>query len=356
MPAPWTPSNVVLQTGNGQNFLLWDMSAGATGYSVQRSADGINFTTVASPVAPNYLDTSVVVGNTYYYQVASSNGTLSPYAPSYPTSIVPCLPGQINLGYLRYQTQLRADKLKSKYLTTDEWNFGINQSTDELYDILVTKFGDDYFLAPPLQILLSGVASYPLPDGSNYPINGVNAPAIFKLNGIDANVSGGSTGPNAGWVPLARSNWSDRDQYSTFPGQAGALNNVYQMSYREMGQQVFFFPACTNILVQLWYVPIRTRLLQDTDMLPFSFTGWSEYVINDAAMKAMVKEESLDKWNALKAANDVIRERIETTAANRDVGQPSSVSNVRQSMGDPGFSGSGMGGGFGSGFGGGGWV
>jgi hypothetical protein len=31
-------------------------------------------------------------------------------------------------------------------------------------------------------------------------------------------------------------------------------------------------------------------------------------------------------------------ERIEVTASNRDVGQPNTVSNVRATMGDPGFS------------------
>ena len=125
------------------------------------------------------------------------------------------------------------------------------------------------------------------------------------------------------------------------------------MSYREMGNNLHVFPANTNQLIRIWYVPIQTQLLQDTDMLPFSYSGWSAYIINDAAMTGMIKEESLEKWNALKAANDMIRERIETTAANRDVGQPNSVSNTRATMGDPGFSnwGNGFGGG---GFGGGG--
>jgi hypothetical protein len=80
------------------------------------------------------------------------------------------------------------------------------------------------------------------------------------------------------------------------------------------------------------------QLLQDTDMLDFSFSGWSEYIIVDAAMKAMIKEESLEKWNALNASRQVLIERIETTAANRDVGQANTVSNTRATMGDPGFS------------------
>lgn len=346
---PYVPQNVVLQTGNGKNFLIWDQTAGAISYSVKRSLDGITFTSLGVASTNSYLDSAVSVGTTYYYQVGatSADGT-SPYATSYPVSIVPCLPGQINLGYLRYLSQLRADKLNSQYLTTDEWNSNINQSMFELADILTSKFGDDYFLAPPLIIPLTGLDYYPLPDGSNYD----GAPAIYKLSGVSANISGASTGPNASWVPISRFNWSDRDKFTTFPGQAGALNNVYQMAYREMGNNLHVIPANTNQVLKLWYVPIMNQLLQDTDMLAFSFSGWSEFIIVDAALKAMIKQESLEKWNALNAVKNVLIDRISTNAANRDVGQPNSVSNVRATMGDPGFSswgsgysGGGMGGG-----------
>lgn len=349
---PYAPITPVLQTGNGQNLLTWPIVIGATSYSVQRSLDGITFTTIGSAPTNAYKDSNVVVGTNYFYQVASTNvsGT-STYSQSYPPSIVPCLPGQISLGYLRYLSALRADKLNSLYLTNDEWNSNINQSIYELYDILVTKFGDDYFFAPPLQILLTGVTSYPLPDGSNYITNGIAAPAIYKLNGVDANISGQGGGINAGWVPLPRFNWSDRDKFTTFPGQAGALNNAYQMSYREMGNQLYIIPQNQNTLVQLWYVPIMTQLLSDSDMLPFSISGWSEFVIVDSAMKAMVKEESLDKWNILAQCKNQLVDRIETTAANRDTGQGNSVSNTRATCGDAGFSSWGGG----NGFGGGGW-
>lgn len=348
---PGAPFNVILQTGNGKNLLIWNISAGATSYSIQRSVDGVSFSNLGTSLVNSYVDSTALVGISYYYQVASVNGSgTSGYSVPYPVSITACLPGQINLGYLRYMSQLRCDKLNSEFLTTDEWNFNINQSVNELYDILVTKFGDDYFFAPPLVIPLTGLVSYPLPDGSNYSA----APAIYKLNGIDANISGAAPGPNAGWTPLSRANWSDRDRYTTWPGQAGALNNIYQMSYRVMGNQLYIFPTNTNQLIQIWYVPILTQLLQDTDMLPFSISGWSEYVIVDAAIKALQKEESFEHVQSLLGEKSVLIERIETTAANRDVGQPNTVSNVRATMGDPGFSnwGAGFGGG---GFGGGGW-
>ena len=357
MPVLGPPSNIVLQTGNGKNLLTWAQVSGATAYSIQRGTDGVNFGTTFSPsgVVAAYLDSTALVGVIYFYQVATTNGSgTGAYSASYPASITSCLPGQINLGYLRYQSQLRADKLNSNYLTMDEWNLNINQSRTGLRDILVRKFGDDYFMAPPLIVSLTGAQSYPLPDGSNYPIAGVNSPALFKLNGVDANINGQSTGLNAGWIPLSRGNWSDRDKFTTWPAQAGALNNIYQMSYRIMGQNIFIFPQNTNMVVQLWYVPIDTQLLQDSDMLAYGFSGWWEWIINDAAKKGMIKEESLDKWNALDQENKAIQYRIETTAPNRDVGQPNTVSNTRNTMGDPGF---GFGNGFGgNGSGGGGWF
>lgn len=345
------PQDIILQTGNGQTFLTWNSVVGATSYDVQRSTDGLTFSSIGTPTVSAFLDSTVLIGISYYYQVASINlsGTSS-YNVPYPLSIVPCLPGQINLGYLRYMSQLKADKLNSQYLTTDEWDFNINQSANELYDILVGKNGDEYFLAPPLIISLTGAISYTMPNGSNYPINGINSPALYKLSGIDVNVSGpANNGPNAGWTPLPRVNWSDRDRFTTWPGQAGALNNIYQMSYRPMGNQIYLFPQNINLAIRLWYIPILQQMLLDSDMLPFSISGWSEFVIIDAAMKAMIKEKSTEKWQLLAQTKAALIERIEDIAANRDVGQPNTVSNVRATMGDPGFSS------WGQGFGGGGF-
>lgn len=352
MPAPSIPMNVVLQSGNGQNYLLWNQAIGATSYNVQRSVDNITWSTIGSPTTTNYLDSAVSVGTAYFYQVAAVNGTdVSPYAASYPASITPCLPGQINLSYIRYLAQLRADKLNSEYLTIDEWNSNINQLCFELYDILVSKFGDNYFLAPPLQINLTGAISYPLPDGALYSA----APALYKLSGVDVNIGGGGGGPLAGWVPVPRANWSDRDRWTIWPGQPVGLNNAYTSSYRVMGNNLFVFPLNSNQQLRLWYVPMMTMLLQETDMLPFSISGWSEYVIVRAAMLAMSKETSSEKYAILERQLATQIERIETQAANRDVDQPNSVQNVRQVMNDPGF-GFGFGGtsGIGGGFGGGG--
>jgi hypothetical protein len=91
-------------------------------------------------------------------------------------------------------------------------------------------------------------------------------------------------------------------------------------------------------------------------MLPFGYSAWWQYVVIDAAAKALEKKQFLDQAATLMNRKAALEVRIETTAANRNVGQPNTASNTRNTMGDPNFSGpggngNGFGGGWGGGFG-----
>lgn len=359
------PQQVILQTGNGQNLLSWNIVAGATSYNVNRSLDGVNWTTIASPVTNYYLDAAVTIGTLYYYQVASvSIAGTSGYNNSSPTSIVPCAPGQINLAYLRYQTKLRADMLKSYFITTDEWNLMINNSIMELYDVLVAKFGEDYFLAQPQIFSSNSSLSYPLPNGMNFlntngipDPNGTPAPAAFKVYGLDFNAYGAQLNNTQGWIAMSRFNWADHNKFNILLGAAS--NNVAgqycSLQFREMGDQIYIIPTNSGQYFRLWYVPIAAQLLQDTDMMPFGYSAWWEYVVVDAAAKSLAKKQFMDQAQELMNRKDALLIRIETTAANRNVGQPNTATNTRSTLGDPNFSGpgGGWGGGFGGGWGGG---
>lgn len=338
------PQRIVLTTGNGQNYLSWAEVAGATNYVVQRSLTGLlgSYSTIASPAVNKYLDTTVTVGTQYWYQIGSvstggSSGFNNVGTNAQPLTITPCLPGQINLGYLRYMSKLKADKLNSNFLTDDEWNFNITQSTTRLYDFLIEKFGDKYFLAPPIQItannqvIVGGMATFPLPNGSNYSA----APGLYKLAGVDAGVS--SNGNQ--WFSLPPFNWIDRNKYSTLQ-LAGTVQSIFGLAYCMNGNNLFIIPLpVTSNILQIWYVPILTQMLQDTDMMPFSISGWSELVIVDAAIKALIKEESYDQANVMIQERAGLIDRIQKIAANRDVGTPNTVSNTRSRAGDPNFGG-----------------
>ncbi len=356
--------NVILQTGNGQNLLTWNLIAGVTEYVVQRSTNGYTWATVATPAVNSYLDPSVVIGTNYFYQVGAT-ATPTQYTPSQPNSITPCAPGQINLGYLRYQSRLRADMLKSNFVTNDEWNIEINQSAAELYGLLVSKYGEDYFLAPLQVFQTAGQQFYPLPDGTNYlntngipDPNGIPALACYKVYGMDLNSYGAQLSNATGWVSMSRFNIADRNKYNLMLGAAS--NNVAgqycQFQYREMGNSVEILPINSGQYLRLWYVPIAKLLLLDTDMLPYSYSGWHEYVVLDVAAKSLAKQQKFDQAQELMNRKADMMVRIETEAANRDVGQPNTATNSRSMLGDPNFGGGlygngsggwGMGGGYG---------
>lgn len=346
------PQQAVITTGNSQVYLSWQQVVGATGYTIQRSATGLvgSFTTSFTSLVPNFLDTTCLVGVQYWYQIASNNASGTSSFNTVGTNglaltITPCLPGQINLGYLRYMSKLKADKLMSEFLTDDEWNFNINQSATRLYDLLITKFGDNYFAAPRIQFNTNGLSIYPLPDGQNYSA----APALYKLIGVDVGVNAS----NNQWFTLPRYNIIDRNRYSTLQ-LAGTVQSIYGLAYIVMGNNIEFIPLPSAQIVQLLYIPMLQQMLQDVDMMPFSISGWSEVVILDAAIKALMKEESFEQAAALVGERTGLIQRIEETAANRDVGQSNTVSNTRARCGDQNFGGI-MGGFSGWGAGGGGW-
>jgi hypothetical protein len=71
MAIPGIPNNFNLSQGNNQTLSQWNISAGATSYSVQRSTDGVNYAVVGTPTATQFVDTTVSLGVQYWYQVAS---------------------------------------------------------------------------------------------------------------------------------------------------------------------------------------------------------------------------------------------------------------------------------------------
>lgn len=347
------PQGIYISTGNGQICLNWNLVAGATSYIINRSTDGATYSFLATATNNFYVDSTCNIGTQYYYQIASTSsagtsGFNSTGTNSLTLSIVPCAPGQINLGYLRYQSRLRADQLKSQFVTNDEANIMINQSSMELYDLLITKFGEDYFCAPPLILTSSSLQSYPLPNGTNYlqtngipDPNGTPAPACYKVYGMDLNSYGAQLNNPQGWRSMSRFNWADRNKYNFLLGAAS--NNVSgqycQFQYREMGTNVYILPINSGQYFRLWYVPLNNQLLLDTDMLPFSYSGWHEYIVVDVAAKMLEKQEFYEQAAALMQRKASLELRIETTAANRDVGQPNTATNSRAQLGDPNFGG-----------------
>lgn len=327
MAIPSTPANFYLQQGNTQVFLSWDISATATSYSIQRSTDGVTFSGLNTSSVNYYLDITAVVGTLYYYQVAAVNGSgTSAYTTA--QSVVPTVTAEMTLGQIRLMSQQRADRVNSNFVTLPEWNTYINQAYFELYDLLTTVY-EDYFLAPPVQINTDGTSQqYALPDGTNYKGGvfggsaGNPSPVFYKLMGVDC----GLNQQGNAWVTLKKFNFIGRNRF-VFPNISSTFLGVFNLQYRLMGNNLYFIPTPSGgQILRVWYIPRVNQLLKDNDMLD-GVSGWSEYVVVDAAIRALQKEES--DVSVLMVQKQALKQRIEETAMNRDAGQGDTISDTR---------------------------
>jgi hypothetical protein len=345
---PYQPQNLDAQQADGNILLTWTASLGATTYDIQRSTDGINFTTLATAgQVSSYLDSLPGTGIQYWYQIAgiNSSGT-SPYSSI--VSMVAAPPSEMSLGELRLRSQQTADRVDNDFVTTSEWNAFIRLAMYELYDLLITSY-EDLFSDQYVLITTDGTTqNYPLPDGATnyfggvYPSSGTTNPAaaFYKLIGMDLGIN---TSNNA-WVTLLKYDFIQRNKY-VYPNSTSTIYGVYNMRYRLMGTNVNIIPTPSgNQVIRMWYAPRLPALLQDTDTTTLGFSGWLRYPIVRSAKYALDKEEGSDT-SKLDAELLFLKQRIEQASQNRDAGVADTISETRI---DPAFGGTGWGGGGGS--------
>lgn len=349
MAIPYQPQGLTAEQADGNIALVWTAALDGTGYTIQRSTDGVNYTTLTTVgQVTSYLDNLPGTGIMYWYQVAATNGSgTSTY--STPAQMVAAPPGgEMSLFELRLRCQETADRVASQFVKRTEWNSFIRLAMYELYDLIITAY-EDYFSGENIYIQTNGtLTKYPFPNGvSNYlggtypdTVGAVTpAKAFYKLVGVDLGVN---TSNNA-WVTLKRYDFIMRNSY-VYPNSTSTIYGVYNMRYRPMADSLELIPTpAGNQQLRLRYAPRLPGLLQDTDLTDISYSGWIRYVIVRAAKYALDKEESATAH--LDAELGFLKLRIEQSAANRDVGEAETISETRQ---DPLYGGTGFGGGGGA--------
>jgi hypothetical protein len=224
---------------------------------------------------------------------------------------------------LQLRTQVRqvANMETSQFITDSELTSYVNLSAFELYDLLVTHYGDDFYVADPYTFTT---------DGTN---DHVALPADFyKLLGVDISLGGNQ------WDNVPKFSVAGRNKYSNPTGGIlyGYRNNI---RYRLSGSKLWLTPLPkAGQQLRIFYIPRWTPLSADGDTFD-GISGWEEYVIIDSAIKCLQKEES--DVSALMAQKQGLIMRIEAAAANRDAGTPARVADVFGMDGD--YPGSGYG-------------
>ncbi len=306
-----TPSGLVAVSQQDQVGLSWNVTPNAVIYYINRSVDNITFTNIGSTDLLSYNDTTGVLNTVYYYTIQAGDGTSS----SEPTPVVTgqsLNPGQTTLGNIRLQAKQRCDRVNSQFVTDQEWNTYIDQSYKELFDILIQKFGNDYFVANPYTYTTAqNVQDYPLPRD------------FYKLLGTEIALN--PQDPNS-YVTLRKFEFIQRNLWN-FPN-VYTFYGITNIRYRLKGNNLYIVPAPqAGQTIRIWYCPRPNQLVKDTDTLDM-VSGWEEYIVVDACIKAMVKEES--DVSAFAAQKMAVMKRIEDVAENRDVGEPETVSDSKR--------------------------
>lgn len=220
-------------------------------------------------------------------------------------------PGNTTLGLIRQQAQELADMVNSNFITTPEWNSYINQSYKELYDILVQKFGNDYFIAPPYSYTtVQNQIQYPLPTD------------FYKLMGVEVQLNAGN--PNS-WLTMKKFEFIDRNKYS-YPN-VYSFYGVSNLRYRLNGNNLMIMPLNqAGQTIRIWYTP-RARQLTNDGSIVDGVSGWEEYIIADVCIKAWNKQES--DVSVFAAQKMALLKRIEEAAEARDVGEAERVSDLK---------------------------
>jgi hypothetical protein len=167
---------------------------------------------------------------------------------------------KMNLAQLRTASRQRADMVNSTFVSDDELNSYINASYFELYDLLVQKYGNDYYMKQYSFQLVGNQERYDLPDD------------FFKLLGVDLQISAGPDG----YVSLRPFTLAERNRYSTANVQTWI--GVTNLRYRLSANKLWFTPSPqTGQTIRIWYVP-RLAELVDTTTLGINAPITNDYI------------------------------------------------------------------------------
>ncbi len=211
----------------------------------------------------------------------------------------------VTLLSIRTDVRRRADMVNSNFIDDATLNGWINKSVKTLVDIIVSKYGEDYYSSTYTFTTTTNTDLYNLP------------PDFYKLLGIEAKLSGND------WIELLRLNFRNRNIYNYSPFYAGYIDYP---KYKLQGSQILLRPVPqAGMEVRIWYVNVPGTLVADGDTFDF-INGWDDFVACDVAIRCLNPEES--DVSALMAQKAEITERILRTATFRDAGQPARVTKV----------------------------
>lgn len=211
------------------------------------------------------------------------------------------------LADLRTLVLQRADMENSSFVGTTELTSYINDSTEELFDLLVTSYGEPYFSTQATVVIAANASSVAV------------GATIYKLLAVHWNQTASLLHllqpynllelPRVDNTPRA---WAE----GSLPEYGAAINAI-----------AFHPLPSASYSVTVTYVPMPPRPTTATQPLAVGFLTWAEYIICDAARKCLDKQRSDSQH--LVQTKAALLERIKRAAQPRDLMHPQHTSDVQ---------------------------
>ena len=177
-----------------------------------------------------------------------------------------------------------------------------------------------YSVASAVTGVLPSVFDFP-----NYTSStGGKATDVYQVRGVDASRSGDFT------VNVPRYNWEERNVMSSgLLTPASGLSAAYRVTQNPTSglDSLTLIPATGTGFTgfRVWYYPNPKELVLSSDFID-GRSGWEEWVVVDAAIKLLAKEES--DTSALEREAGRVWARVTAVAVNRDAGQSKRITDV----------------------------
>ena len=186
------------------------------------------------------------------------------------------------------------------------------------------------YLNPALEVYSTTAvaAATAIPNVFSFPnytsSTGGKATDVYQVRGVDASRSGDFT------VNVPRYNWEERNIMSSgLLTPASGLFAAYRVTQNPTSglDSLTLIPSNGTGFTgfRVWYYPNPKELVLSSDFID-GRSGWEEWVVVDAAIKLLAKEES--DTSALEREAGRVWARVTAVAVNRDAGQSKRITDV----------------------------
>lgn len=211
----------------------------------------------------------------------------------------------VQLSTLRTRARQKANMENSAFVSDAELNQYINESWAELYEKLALTWSDRFTTSEEVTVVAPANTIAPTqPAGGPY--------GFLKFRGLDKQ-------DGNEWITIEPMDLKQRNR---------TPSTTLDIAYVISGSALKVYPAENGAGVyRLWYIPYVTELSDDTDTVSLPHQ-WQQYIVTDAAIKCLVKEESDPA--ALLIEKAALIERIKDIEALPDADRPKKIQDVTQ--------------------------